>query len=193
MSNYFENIRNCRSKKNKRQRLTGSANMIQCKQISVTVNSRWICHSSLITVKCMQSHANKLSVTFLINSLPNNSWSFQKTGGEKSTYSNFKLPHKLLMMPEGFWHTLEKLTISEMARYPEGTAKRKKALHIKTHHRNELWLFSNGFGVMAARLPSIQAFLRGLWTQDHCYKTCSAAYTFDLCILSSESRRTTPP
>lgn len=47
--------------------------------------------------------------------------------------SDYKLPQE----PQGFWHMLEKLTISEMARYPEGTAKRQKALHIKTHHRNK--------------------------------------------------------
>lgn len=113
---------------------------------AVKVNTWWICHSSLITVECMQSHGNKLSVTFLISNLPSSSWSL-KHRGEKSTSSNFKLPQELLVMPEGFWHMLEKLTISEMARYPEGTAKRKKALHIKTHHRNELQLFSNGLGL----------------------------------------------
>lgn len=45
---------------------------------------------------------------------------------------------------------LEKFTISEMACYPEGTAKRKrkkKSSNIKTHHRNKLWLFSNGLGL----------------------------------------------
>lgn len=61
-----------------------------------------------------------------------------KKWGRKSASSNDELPQELFVMPEGFWHMLEKLTISEMARYPEGTAKRQKALHIKTHHRNKL-------------------------------------------------------
>lgn len=38
---------------------------------------------------------------------------------EKPTCSNFQFPQEQLEMPEGFWHMLEKLTISEMARYPE--------------------------------------------------------------------------
>lgn len=70
-----------------------------------------------------------------------------KNWGKKSASSDYKLPQELFVMPQGFWHMLEKLTISEMARYPEGTAKRQDAPHIKTHHRNKLELFSNGLGL----------------------------------------------
>lgn len=33
-------------------------------------------------------------------------------------------------MPEGFWHMLDKVTISEMARYPKGMAKKKESANI---------------------------------------------------------------
>lgn len=71
------------------------------------------------------SPTSKLSFTFLSGYFSNSGWSFRNEGmkEKKITRSNFKLPQELLIMPGVFRHMLEKATISEMARYPEGTAK----------------------------------------------------------------------